>query len=175
MNLKTLLSERKGVILDNWFELVLETYPLDTANFLRTQKNQFNNPVGHTLLEALKGLFEELVKETGQQRVSPHLENLIKVRAIQEFSPSKAIGFIFSLKKVIRDELGDAIQRPHIFKDLLSLESRIDDLGIIAFDIYMKCRERLYELRAEEIKNWTYGLLKRANLLGEAEPSSRGL
>jgi hypothetical protein len=175
MNLKTLLSERKGAILNSWFDLVLETYPLDTANFLRSQKDQFTNPVGHTLLETLKGLLEEIINGTDQKKIAPHLENMIKVRAIQEFSPSKAIGFIFSLKKVIREELGDAIQRPHIFKDLLSLESRIDDLGIISFDIYMKCRERLYELKAEELKNWTYGLLRKANLAGEAKPSNRGL
>jgi len=36
---------------------------------------------------------------------------------------------------------------------LLELEQKIDDMSLLAFDIYMKCREKLYELKATELQD----------------------
>ena len=47
------------------------------------------------------------------------------------------------------------------------MESRIDDLALLAFDIYMKCREKLYDIRANEAKNQVSRLLQRAGMLSE--------
>ena len=76
---------------------------------------------------------------------------------------------MFQLKKVIREKLGNEIREHGLTDELLLLESKIDDLALLAFDIFMQCREQVYELRANEVKSMTYALLKKANLLQEIE------
>ncbi|HEC96678.1 MAG TPA: hypothetical protein ENI58_00730 [Nitrospirae bacterium] len=171
MELKGLLIEKKAAILSKWFDLILESYPSDTSTFLKKQKNQFANPVGHTISEGIEGLFDGLLKEVNSDSdgVSPFLDNIIRVRAIQDFTPSEAIGFIFLLKKVIRESLQREIREHQMYDELLRLESRIDDLVRSAFNVYMKCREQVYELKANEVKKMTFRLLQRANLVKEIQ------
>lgn len=169
MNLKNLLLEKKQEILKDWFDLILETYPPDTVNYLRNQKNQFANPVGHSIFHGIDGLFEEIINSLNFERITPYLDNIIRIRAIQDFTPSQALSFLFILKKVIREELKQEIAEYRLFEELLSLESRIDEIIKVSFDVYMKCREKIYELSANETKNWTSRLLKGTNLINEAQ------
>ncbi len=169
MKINILLLEKKQIILKKWFDLILETYSPDTTSFLKKQKNRFDNPVGYTISEGIEGLFEEFLQEMDSDRVSTFLDNIIRIRAIQDFTPSQALSFIFLLKKVIREELANEIREHQMFEELLTLESKIDDLTNISFDIYMKCREKIYELKANELRNMTFRLLERANLITEIQ------
>jgi hypothetical protein len=38
-------------------------------------------------------------------------------------------------------------------------------VGLLALDIYMKCREEIYELRVNEIKRSVSRLIERANMI----------
>ena len=167
MDIKDLLSEKRTDIVRGWFDLILKTYPQETAIFLKDQKDMFANPVGQTILSGIEDLFDEIVNGPDSEKVNEYLDNIIRVRAVQDFSPSGAIGFLFLLKKVIRDELVADIRRYDLFEELLVVESGIDDLAGISFDIFMKCREKLYDLKANEVRNWTCRLLKRANMVKE--------
>ena len=63
MRLNNLLAQRKTAIIKKWFALAIETYPSDTANFLKSQKDPFANPVGRTIYRGLEALFDpELLK-----------------------------------------------------------------------------------------------------------------
>lgn len=99
---------------------------------------------------------------------------MMRVRAIQDFSPSQAVGFIFCLKDVIRQEVGKGSRDEKIAAELLKLDSKIDTLALIAFDVYVKCREQVYELRTNEIKNRYSRLLQRAGLLYELPEQEPG-
>ena len=167
MKINLFLIEKKPEILKKWFDLILETYPPETARFLQSQKNRFANPVGHTISEGIESIFEEFLQGMNSDKISPFLDNIIRIRAIQNFPPSQALSFIFLLKKVIREELADDIREHRMFEELLTLESRIDVLSGISFDIYMKCREKLYELKANELKSLTYKILQRPNTATE--------
>ncbi|MEW6409109.1 MAG: RsbRD N-terminal domain-containing protein [Nitrospirota bacterium] len=163
MELKNLLLEKKSSILRKWFDMIVETYPPETAIFLKNQKNRFANPVGYTISQGIEHIFEELLNEVDSDRVSPFLDNIIRIRAVQDFNPSQAIAFIFLLKKVIREEMEsdpefNSGREKGLAEELLALESKIDDLALLSFDIYMKCREKIYELRANEVKNMTFRL-----------------
>lgn len=178
MKINHLLLEKKAVIIKKWFDLILKTYPSDTANFLRSHTNRFSNPVGHTISRAIEGLFEELLQGTDSNRIASCLDNIIRIRALQELTPSRALAFIFILKKVIREELAKEIREHNLFKELLILESKVDDIANTSFDIFMKCREKLYELKAREARNLTIRILKRMNMSEEsrtAEESASGL
>jgi hypothetical protein len=57
--------------------------------------------------------------------------------------------------------------------ELQAFENRIDDIALLAFDIYSQCRQKIYEIRVNEVKNQLGRLLKRANLtfeIPEQEP-----
>lgn len=185
MELKNLLSEKRDVILERWFDLILKSYPADTSSFLRNQKNQSTNPVGHTILKSIEGLFDKLIEgldHTSGDSWSSFLDNIIRIKAVQDFTPSHALSFIFDLKRVIREELesdGSGVERG-ISGELLNLNSsmsrvydRIDALALDSFDIYMKCREKIYDLKAKEFENKTFRLLQMANLIYDKEEEQR--
>jgi len=167
MTLDIFLSQKKAAILEKWFGLIVGTYPAESQRFLKKQTNRFANPVGHTISKEIEAIYDELCTEINVERVSPFLDRVIRIRAIQDFSPSQAISFIFLLKKVIREVLEDESFEGDMAEELVRLDDKIDHLAMISFDIYMKCREKIYELRANEVKNTTYRLLQRANLIWE--------
>ncbi|MFA4915340.1 MAG: RsbRD N-terminal domain-containing protein [Syntrophales bacterium] len=170
MGLKNLLIQKKAIILEKWIDKILETYPNDAAEFFKKKDNRFANPVGYTILHEIEPLYGELLEGFSAEKISPFLDRIIRIRAVQDFSPSEAISFVFSLKNVIRTELKrDIIEDRLLYEDLLKFESRIDELALIAFDVYMKCREKIYEIRVDEVKNKTFSLLKRANLITETQ------
>jgi len=166
MNLKDQLIEKKPAILKKWFEAIADTYPKDTAGFLKKQKAQFTNPVGYTLAEGAEKLFDALLQGMIADTVSSFLDSMIRIRAIQEFSPSEALAFIFQLKKIIRQELGaEVLRQQGIADELAAFDSAIDDLALFSFDIYMRCREKIYDLKANEARNMTFRLLQQARLI----------
>jgi hypothetical protein len=175
MNFKDLLLERKSSILKRWFDAIIESYPSDSSNFFKNNKDQFANPVGYTFTEVIDGLFEELLRSGGGERYFPYLNDIIKIKAVQEFSPSQSVSFIFLLKKAVRDELKGELKRNQFHSEMLSLESEIDALALLSFDIFMKCREKIYELKTNETRNMMFRLLQRANLICEMQDRDPGL
>lgn len=167
ITLESLLLQKKSAIVRKWIDAILETYPADTAKFLKAQKNQFANPVGSMISEGIEGLFEELLNGVNPEKVAPFLDKVIRIRAVQDLTPTQAIAFVFVLKRLIREELESDIQKHQLSDELLLIESRIDDLALLSFDIYMKCREQVYEIRTTEWKNRLFRLLQKANMIGE--------
>src|SRR4030042_3948457 len=169
MNFNDLLSEKKSAIVKKWFDSILNNYPSDASNFLKKQKDGFLNPVGHTIYQSIDGLFDEILHGADFEKVYPYLNDILKIKAVQDFSPSKAVSFIYLLKQVIREELESDIAKNRFSEELKTFESQLDKLALLSFDIYMKHREKIFELRVNEIKNMTFGLLKRANLIYEVQ------
>ena len=167
MRLNNILAQRKTAIIKKWFTLVIETYPSDTSKFLKSQKDPFANPVGRTIYRGLEALFDELLKGIDYKTITTFLDPIIRIRAVQNFSPSQATGFIFFLKNVIRENLLKEISEEQIINELLLFESKIDELSLIAFNLYMQCREKIYELKANEMKNRTFRAFERAGLVKE--------
>ena len=99
MNFKELLSEKKSAILDLWIDEVLSTYQPDTSNFIKKNQNRFANPVGHTVKDGLENIFNALLNEAGPEEMAMFLDYVIRIRAVQDFTPSQAISFVFTLKR----------------------------------------------------------------------------
>ncbi len=172
MTLRELLNKRRDKIIKKWFDLVLETYPEDSRDFFKRQQNRFANPLGSNIKEGLSGLYDAIVHYGyDQEKMAPFLDQIIRIRAVQEFSPSAALAFVLNFKELLRREIG-AISGNEIAKELDQLEKDLDKLVLQAFDVYMACRERIFELRVNELRNLMFGALERANLVafpGEGE------
>ena len=172
MVLEHLLPQKRAAILERWFQLILETYPADTSRFLKQQKDRFINPVGYTISQEIEALYDELLQEMNSDKLAACLDNIIRIRAVQDFPPSQTIAFIFLLKKAIREELASEIAENRVLEELLKFESKIDKLVLLALDIYMKCREKVYEIRVNEAKaerERVLKLLDRTNLTMESQ------
>lgn len=154
------LAARKSAIVDEWLVRTLKTYPESTSRFLAQEKDPFRNPLGHTLKEALPALFDELLGPMDAGRLATLLDGIVRIRAVQDFTAGQAVAFIFLLKKVIREELKSEIQQHSGGNGLSAVEGRIDEMALLAFDLFMQCREHLYEIKVNEAKRRTY-LLER--------------
>jgi hypothetical protein len=152
MALENLLLQNKTTILKRWFDLILETYPADAVTLMRKEQNQFKNPVGATFSREIATLFKQLCEgvQNGECRAS--LDAILKIRSVQDFSPSKAVGFVFQLKNAIEETLRSEIRREQNIEAWRAFQSRIDALALQAFDAYMGCREKICEIRVNQAK-----------------------
>lgn len=162
--LEDLLVEKKSTLIKLWMDLIYDTYPKDSKNFLRSQQNSIANPVGASIVEGADQLFDWLIKGEDKEfeNICMVLDNIVRIRAVQEFSASHSIGFVFFLKKAVRQTLNKKIRQRQLYEELLTFESRIDNLALLAFDNYSQCREQLHQIRASEIRNRSSRILERA-------------
>ena len=166
------LAAKKQEILKSWFQVTVDSYPADTARFLKSQKDPFANPVGQTTHHSLEMLLDSLINGSGREAMAAALDPILRIRAVQTFSPSRATGFIFSLKKIVRQHLAGGGDDSS--KTISGLEQQIDEMALAAFDIYVACREKIFELKATESRNQFFGSLKRAGLIDETEADGPG-
>ena len=155
MTLKALLEENRAAILERWIELVLGSYPTDTAVFLRKQRDRFANPVGHAIHSGLAALLDGLISGEDPDSQRPKLDDVLRIRAVQQLGPARSLDFLFQIKDAVRAELGPAAEEPKVAQELLGLERRVDALGLVGFEVYSRCRDQIYELRLTEIRNRT--------------------
>jgi len=152
MVLGDLLLRNEKKIRERWFDLILETYPADTAPLMRKDKDQFTNPVGSTLSREIEVLFKKLCEGSQNEKCQASLDSILKIRSVQDFSPSQAVGFVFLLKRAIGETLKNEICKESVMDEWLKFQSSIDDLALQAFDAYMECREKICEIRINQAR-----------------------
>jgi hypothetical protein len=164
MALRERLLEAKAALTRRWFNKILGTYPRDRRVHLAEHSDRFTNPVGHSLATATEALVAAVLERSAPEVMCAHLEEIIKIRSLQEYAPSEAVAFTLLLKDAIREELDASVDDPEVRADLREVDMLIDQLMLFAFDIYTKCREQMYELRVNEIKRQVAGVLRREGL-----------
>ena len=168
--LKGLIEKNKDEIIKNWFEATIQTYAPDTAQFYKGQKDQFSNPVGNITAKGVAFLLDQLLNDFEPEAVRTYLDPIIRIRAVQDFTPSQATTFILRLKKVLRDCLSDHLQDSAIVLEILAFESKIDQLCLMAFDVYMACKEKIYQISANDMRSQALKAFKRAGLIADEPP-----
>jgi hypothetical protein len=158
------LTAKSPAILEKWLDILLSSYPAESVSFLKREKDPFANPITHQLTKGLQDILTVLVEDQGREAAIAAVDEIIRVLALQEIYPSQALAFLFHLKHIVREvlaqELGDAL----LALEMLELESRIDGLALLGFDNYMQRRDKLCELKVNEVKSRVSGLLRRAGI-----------
>jgi hypothetical protein len=167
VNLTGLRKSKRTAIIDRWTDLALRVYPHDSGGFIAQEKDRFRNPVGHVTRASLGALFDGLLTGRPAEAMRESLDDIVRIRAVQDLSPAEALGFVFLLKRALREELGEAATQDSA-TDLSALDSAIDRLALQAFDLFMEYRESIYDLRVREIKRRTSRLLERRTKGGGA-------
>jgi hypothetical protein len=175
MGLAELLERRKADIVKMWFDQIMASYPPDTAQFYKGQKDPFANPVGPSTKQGLSEVFDEILGDMDRNTIVASLDTIVRIRAIQNFTPSDALAFVPELKKVLRKTFKNEIKNIKELERLHRIEDRIDQLTLMAFDIYLKCREKIYELKVSTEREKIYKAFARAGLITEAFEEEPGL
>ncbi len=152
--MSSVTRETRQAVAERWLAETLRTYPDETAQFLIRERDPFRNPVGTALREAIPALVNELFEAMDAASVARALEGVVRIRAVQNFSASEAVGFVFLLRPVVRAGLPAGLEIE------ANLDRRIDEIALAAFDLYASCREQIYEVRLREAGRHSHMLEK---------------
>lgn len=130
-------------IAARWIECALASYPAGTQATASVVRDPFRDPAGHTIRTSLTTLARELFGAMDEKAIAQALDEVVRLRAVQGFRPSEALGFLLELRQLAA---AAADNRP------ADLDRRIDRLALMAFDLYMACRDRVAELREKELR-----------------------
>ncbi len=167
MALVDLLVKRKQAILDGWMERVIDSYPEQAGTRMKRMKDPFQNPVGSNLRLGLEMILDGVLAGAAANDLAEGLDKVARIRAIQDFSPSEAIGFLLDLKAIFREHAG----KDGASDEFAALDTAVDRMTLSGFDQYMVCREKLSEIRINEIRNQSHLALRQFGILGrEPDP-----
>lgn len=139
-----------SALLDAWLRIAAQAYPPETARHLLQERDPFRNPVGHAMREAFPVLLDVVLGRIPAGDAAATLERLIRIRAVQDFTPGQAVGFLFQLIPLLRERAGrdDA------------LEDGVNGLALMAFDRYVSCREQVHAIQLKELRRRTHTELR---------------
>lgn len=169
--LTDLLRRKRSRIHADWTEIIFNSYPEQTATFMREQKDRFSNPVGYAVSREIPRFLDLLIDGGEVESLASCLDRFIQIKSVQEAKASEALSFVFSLKTVIRTHAAGEAESPG---ELDILEAKIDRLALAVFDVYQGYREKILEIKANEIRNRSKILLERMNMGYGEEPGGTG-
>lgn len=154
MNALEILRNCKKDITTRWVESVFATYPLETTGFLRTKSDPFTNPVAHMTREAAGALYDAAIgEEVDPAVIKASLDRFVKLRAVQKFAPSENMAVFYLMKPLLREIALPDMEKSGHLEEYLEVESRLDTLSLLAFDMYTEARNTVAEARIREIRN----------------------
>ncbi|SDU31929.1 RsbRD N-terminal domain-containing protein [Desulfobacula phenolica] len=159
MHLKQILEKNKKSFTEKWFQATIDTYPAQSAKFLGKDSNRFDNPVGAVTHETIEDVINLIIGDFNQETLEKALDPIIRIRAVQSFSASEAVSFVFALKQIGETILDNSLIR--------EFDKLVDQIALASFNKLMKCKEEVFLLKATESKRRIHRAFERAGLVAE--------
>jgi hypothetical protein len=172
MNLAGLLLKNRDVILEKWVDAALEVYPAESAEIFGRQSDQFKNPVGFSIKSGLEETIDILMDNDRNITLPDEFKKAIRIRSVQDLLPSQAVDFVYRLKKIIVEIIGEDIKRNSLQGELIEFIGRLDSFILIVFDYYSRCRDDLSELKIKQAKIGHIKVIDRINRRLDVEPGA---
>ena len=160
MEFEQQIQRFKAKILKEWYESIIGSFPQKSRRLIGLNEDRFQNPMGFTLYEGIRTILETVVNKLPVEGLEEALGQIIKIKAIQEKQPADGLDFLFDLKKIIRSNCDVLAEDFSENKALFELEDLIDSIILKAHIIFVESREKISELKVEEMAKKTY-MLKR--------------
>lgn len=151
MELNEALTGKKKDIVALWIDRTLDSYI--APGFFKKSTDPFANPVGSNISAGLTRLVDVLLDKSGPEAYHQPLDQIVRIRAVQEFTPSQAMAPFLELKWVIKQIFSSDQTTKPLLATLDYLDCEIDRIALAAFDIYCECREQVYKNRIRELKS----------------------
>jgi len=127
----------KEKIVKVWVDRILEGYPVKVFEVV-----DYVEDAAKGICDALIGLYEG---EELNNDVEDALDSLMRFLATdRNLAPGESIRLISDLRELVADELGLKGE------DRLKFNLKVEELIFKAFNLYMACREKIFELRLKE-------------------------
>ncbi len=159
MDLKQALGQNREPFIKKWFQATINTYPPQSAKILGKDANRFDNPIGAITHETVADVFNLILTDFTPESLERTLDPVIRIRAVQAFSASEAVSFVYALK-----DIGEAILDAGMIREFDRL---VDQIALASFNRFMKCREEIFLLKATESKRRIHRAFERAGLVAE--------
>jgi thiol-disulfide isomerase/thioredoxin len=150
MNLSKLLKPHLKEIAEEWFREVINTYPDESVKFLMKDKKKFANPVGFNISQEISAITEELITFEDNDLLIESIDNLMRIRAVQDMKPSQATAIFLPLKEIIEKYL--VVKKGNNIKEYIEMCRRIDYLTSLGFDSYVKMVKKIYDIKSNEVE-----------------------
>lgn len=150
MALQDLLREQRDRLVGEWLARVAASDPDPSSRLLKNDHDRFRNPIWFAYDQALPVVFDEVIGDMDRTRIASALDPVMHIRAVQALSPTEATSFILLLKDVLRDALRGEAGEPTDFETWRGFGSRVDDVALVAFDLFVACQEKLQHIKASE-------------------------
>jgi hypothetical protein len=173
--LRDFLKRRRSDILTDWIDRTFATYPRESVSLLRAKTNRFSNPIGETIRSGLARLYDAFVADSHRDDPATLVGDMVRLRAVQDFTPARAVAFLTFLKASVRESLHSEPDKTVGVEDLGGLEEAVDTILLCAMDVYVECREQLYRIRAGEARARSSKLIERANRIIEQHAEGQSI
>ncbi len=158
-----LLRDRTDTIVGRWVEATLSSYSPDAAAIFQKQQDPFSNPIGDSVRKGTRGIFQAILDGMDPEDLRSHLDEIVRVRAVQDMLPSQALAFVYSLRSIIREVIPELEADPRFRREVAELDEKIDRVALTAFDVYAERREEVSQLRINDVKRQVAWVFEKMN------------
>jgi hypothetical protein len=162
---KEYFFDKKDKILDDWLKHLMLHYDYNKLDYLEKEKDPFLNPVKYIFTSALESIFAYIFDGEELEAVYQNIEKLIKLLALNGPKASEALGPFVFFKHYINALFMSSFSLEEKMEEYNEIMNIFDNLLLKIFDMYVQCREKIYEVRINEIKRMTFPLLERSGLI----------
>jgi hypothetical protein len=159
MQIEEQIVRHKDSILKKWQQAIIDTYPTGAGNYLLENKNKFTNPIGYTIEKSLPAILNAVIEGNLTGLAKESIDDIIRIRAVQEFEPAEALTFLYSLKAVIISLLSDDAE----LSAFLQIESIFNEINNYGINTYVRFREKIYDIKANEQLRTFEKMIERLN------------
>ncbi|MEW6071552.1 MAG: RsbRD N-terminal domain-containing protein [Planctomycetota bacterium] len=166
------LKQKRDEIVRGWIEAALAIFPVEARTFFANVADPFANPAGCTISTEIGRLFDAVARDAPDEELDPPLDRIVQITCLQDAAPSQGIAFVFALRETVRRALASARDERGVLEGLREFEPRIDRLALRAFDRHARLRQRIADLRVQEVRGRVSTLVKMAGMDWDDLPSS---
>jgi len=156
------IKDNSEALAESWLNAVVGSYSADSAGFIKGKEDRIANPMGHAIREMVDTVLGCLASGCEEQELASAMYRVVQMRAVQDFTASGAVAFVVSF----RDSVVSLARKKEASPELIiELDDVVLGLMARAFDLYSDCREKLSEIKLEELKRNLYMLLRKSDMV----------
>jgi hypothetical protein len=156
------IKDNRDALAERWLDAVVGSYHSDTAGFIKGKEDRIANPLGHAIREMVDTVLNCMATGCEEQALASAMYPVIQMRAVQDFTPSAAVAFVGLLRDSVVSLAREKEAGPEL---IIELDDVMMGLMARAFDLYSDFREKLSEIKLEELKRNLYMLLRNSDMV----------
>jgi len=148
------IASHRDEILMALMEGLYEPYSPEAATSFRRKVDPFENPIGSTFGRSASIIADGMAAGMPPRAFRQTFDDMIRIRAVQGISPSEVMSFLFAVRKALAAGTAGSGDDSLQASDIAEINEWIDCAIALCMDIYMECRENIFNLKVMELKKF---------------------